>query len=346
MHLPPLRSANHPHFPQWAKPLLTKSDLNSFCRRLAMIIGVNHAQRILEPLGNGFVVMASGHLQILSASHLFSDFANRLWERPRHAPVGTDAVADLVERQRRIRRLLEEGLVKVFLQCGDSPRAPTVLQDISGLSCGTDIFECNVALLQCALPAGFDAQQFPILLIDREDFDFTEPVALAGFVVDKDLWKIPFGQEEKLRMLRSQSCIRVGYVADTEPGTNTSAGLLRSYRVNIPTLPGMSGGPMVRIRPPLGVDVTAAAGTRPVWTAAGVISYALQGEASTDHCADGETRVYAMGDVGLLSGEFAEGMVTVEEEIRRGWMPTYEGLQAHVRALRNPIASAPGAVVK
>jgi hypothetical protein len=342
MHLPPLRSAKFPNLPQWAKPLLTKSDLNSLCRRLVMIIGVNQAEGILESLGNGFVVMASGHLQILSAAHLFSDFANRLWDGPRPAFVGTAAVADLVAQQERIRRTLKEGLIKVLIQCGDPAQTSTQLLDVSGLSCATAIVEGDVALLQCALPAGFHAQQFPILLIDKEDFDFTEPVALAGFVPDKDLWKIPFGQKENLRTLRSQFSIRVGYVAEVEPRADTSAGLPRRYRVNVPTLPGMSGGPMVRIRPPLGVDATAAAGARPVWTAAGVISSALEGEASGNHCPDGETRVYAMSDVGLLSAEFAEGVVTVEEEIRRGWMPTYEGLQAHVKALRNPIVSAPG----
>src|SRR5450631_3846723 len=101
MNIPPLRSAKYPLASQWATPLLTELRLNRLCTHLAVFVAVDKKRGSFVTLGNGFIMIVGDHLQMMSASHLFSDFANRLWDRAPHAFTGITAAEDLREAQER-----------------------------------------------------------------------------------------------------------------------------------------------------------------------------------------------------------------------------------------------------
>jgi hypothetical protein len=331
MRIPPLQSAAYPFGPQWTTPQFTLLELNRLCMHLAVFIGIDKARGCFVPLGNGFIVKVGDHLQIMTAAHIFSDFSNRLWDRPRHAFAGADPLGDLQESQQRIGRMIKGGLVKVLLHTGGALEGPTELLDIIFVSCGNNIEEHDVALVQCTLPTAASLERPPVLLIDTEHFNFTVPVVLAGLSPPKEYWEVPFESAETLRRVRWHAYVRAGYVGEIDPLGGPH--LMRRYRVNIPTMPGMSGGPMIRIRPPLGVDVGGpVGGLLPVWTAVGVISKGKLGEHGPGHCPDGETLVYAISDVGLLSVKLKEGMLDLVEQTQRGYIESYQTVLADILA--------------
>jgi hypothetical protein len=89
------------------------------------------------------------------------------------------------------------------------------------------------------------------------------------------------------------------------------------YRVNIPSLPGMSGGPLIALRPTENPDLS-------VVTALGVVSSARLGlPILLDHCEEGETWVspivLSLGRKVLVNGI----PITISDAILNGTVEAY-----------------------
>jgi hypothetical protein len=102
--------------------------------------------------------------------------------------------------------------------------------------------DMDVAVIQLAAPMGKSPEDFRILPIDADPFSFNkDPVLMAGFTgggaLSTEDGPFPHGlYEQKLT-------VRAGFVGEyvAKPDGFRSP----MYRVNIPSVPGMSGGPLI-----------------------------------------------------------------------------------------------------
>jgi Trypsin-like peptidase domain len=320
--IPPLYSETNPTAPQWTGPIVQKSEVRQFSSSLALVVGVDRASGTYEALGTGFIIAIGDHLQILTASHVIQDFANRIWGPVRHnAFRGIDPIADSKEEQPRTRRLIEEALIRVYLQCTPGEGFHAALVRIIACTVGIDRGQYDYALLQCEFPPGAGPKQFVPFVIDLEPPPFTEPVIIAGFAPARSHRSVPLDRPDLLIHMRRKCMMRAGFIAEVEREIRDGRRQFRRYRANIPSEPGMSGGPMIRLRP--------TGPGRHACTSAGVISRSrVPGQFPPLHCPEGETMVGVMEDALFLTANFAEGSISLAQQIERGIIATYQRLAA------------------
>jgi hypothetical protein len=133
-----------------------------------------------------------------------------------------------------------------------------------------------------AIPPELNRDNFRTLPLDADAFSYEEPVVMAGYVGGGRVYSIgdePFAAG----MYQQNIAVRAGRVGELvkEPDGHRNA----MYRVNVPSLPGMSGGPLMTLRP---TDIEGVSFV----TAVGVISSSRLGAPILlNHCEEGETWV-------------------------------------------------------
>ncbi len=327
MRFPVLQSPANPNAPRSAPAILTPLELNKLARCMVAILGVDRVDGRFEVLGTGFVIAAgAGHLQILTASHVIRDFLNKLSYQKSHALQGLDIEEDLRVEKRRFEKLMRDGSVQVIqllFQAGSPPNQKAVLQDVQWMNFGADPRYSDLALLQCPFPEGTTLRDFALLAFDDDPLDASDAVALAAFDFLLEERFIPFDDEAGLNRLRTRIRIDSGFITGhIEPEIVHGYRSHKRFNAGIPTRGGMSGGPMIRVRFPLGPP------PKLIWapsidllTASGVISRGLEDE----------TEIVAIEEARHFEAMFADGPLTIGQQIERKMILTYTDIAHRMR---------------
>ncbi len=179
---------------------------------------------------------------------------------------------------RRLQKLILNGGIAACV----TPRhgISGMMLPIVGLAINSNPRDLDVGFVQLGIPPNAAASDFRTLPIDADPFSFQDPVLMAGYVGggrEMSIGERPF----EAGFYEQKIAVRAGRVGElvNQPDGHRAA----MYRVNIPSLPGMSGGPLIALRQTNDSALS-------IVTAVGVISSSRLGSPILlNHCEDGET---------------------------------------------------------
>ena len=279
MYITDLFSRDNPLGPKWATPQLSSAEFAELCEATVMLLARDPAvpdQAVV--LGSGFIVGVADTLIVATASHIFSWWADKLNPPAPHAFRGLSGDReDLLQR-------LQDIVHKRDIAACVTPRHATngMILPIVGLSINSNPRDLDAGFIQLALPPEIGPKGYTILPIDADWIAPDEPVLMAGYI-GGGRGLADNAQGFDAGFYEQRVAVRAGRIGElvSQPEGHRSA----MYRVNIPSLPGMSGGPLIALRR------TARDGGL-MLTAAGVISSSRVGTPFLlDHCEEGETWV-------------------------------------------------------
>lgn len=306
MRHPPLRSLLNPAGPEWLTPYMPEEELTGLRRSLALLVGYDTDAGVVRVLGSGYIIHHEDLIYILTAVHVLQEFCRQFLGPHIQAP--TESSADWrKEEQARLRQVLLAGAIKVLVETAHSPT--TVQLDPRAAGFGTDERGLDVAILQCAEPGNSAAPpeeaRFTPLQLDLEPVRSSEVLFMAGFADLPN--EIPLAEADRVGQLRRNSNIvlRAGYVRET---TNQADGYHKGavlMRANIPSEPGMSGGPLMRKREPSGRPGIQGAVFQWMFTALGIVSrHRYGGMFQHFENKDGETWIVPISQLQTLNVTF------------------------------------------
>jgi hypothetical protein len=331
MEIPALFDWANPTAPKWSTVGLTRDELDSLFEVLVMFLGYDPRPGADDPyviLGSGFLVSAKPYLTVLTAAHIFIWWTDQIEPPKPHGLRGVQG--DKEDLDKRLRRVFESG----HIVAGVTPRgwSEGCICRVVGLSLDPHPAHGDIAVLQLSVPEGRGDDDFRTLPVDSDRFDFREPVVMAGFtgggrricLDDEQLFGRAY-YEQEIRVL-------AGRVGELISGTRDHPHR-NMYRVNIPSWPGMSGGPLILLRRTdnvVGPDI--------VPTAAGVISSsAFEEPILLNHCESGETWVMPAALSFARKVATPDGRVTISDAIKAGYVDAVGYAAHHAIVERDPV---------
>ncbi len=340
MFIPTLCTPATPRAPVWAElSQLPPAEVRMLLSKLALIVGYNGETGMIETLGTGVIVGNTDTVYVLSALHILTGFADRTFgPAPRTAFTGLGDEHGV--QYSRMARLIDEGRVKVLVEFRNP--GELVELDVWNASGGTDERHLDIVLLQCLRSdAPIEMDRITSLAIDTDPIDLNEPMVMAGLVGGK---AVPFDkQSDSMFGGRCRALVRAGYVGEIaeDPEGGRPGGTL--WRANMPSEPGMSGGPLIRLRYPRGQSVqVVGAAVMQVLTVVGIVSRGRPGGMFAPlHCPEGETWVTPVSRADVLTTRHADGRSFHfgEELAKAGFLLTYDDLRR--RLAEEPTPAAP-----
>jgi hypothetical protein len=267
------------HGPQWIVPELSEDEVGELYEATVMFIGYDRSkpdQTVV--LGSGFIVGVADTLIVATASHIFTWWTDCLQPPAPHGLRGLEGErADLM---RRLQKVVQDGAIAACV----TPRGERsgMILSIVGLAINSNPRDLDVGFVQLGLSPSVRAKDFRVLPIDADAFSFRDPVLMAGYIgggrrLSNEEQHFGAGLYEQRLAVRAG---RVGELANQADGHRSAM-----YRVNIPSLAGMSGGPLIVLR-------ETDNGALSLVTAVGVISSSRLGTpVLLNHCEEGETWV-------------------------------------------------------
>lgn len=279
MHIPPLFAWNNSTGPQWVVPELSPAELQDLSRATVMFVGRDPRGDGDEwtVLGSGFIVGVADTIIVATASHIFTWWVDKVAPPPPHLMKG--ATGDRDDLNRRMRKVIPNGGIAAVVNPRCSQDA--AMLPIVGIAINSNPRDLDGGYVQLALPPKFKRDDFGQLLIDADPFQFEEPVLMVGYVGGQIVPAV--GMSESSAFCNFRMVVRAGRVAELihEPDGFRAP----MYRVNIPSLPGMSGGPLIALRKLQDTHGVAI-------TAVGVVSSSRLGSPILlSSCSEGETLV-------------------------------------------------------
>ena len=309
--------------PQWTGPELAESERLDLLEATVMFIGRDPAEPNRDIVwGSGFIVGVADTLIVATASHIFTSWAERIHPSAPHAFKGL--VGDRDDVMRRVRAVVED---QTIVACVNPIRTLSgMLLPIVGLAINSNERDLDVGFVQLPRPPHVDPYSFRTLPIDADPFSFQDPVLMAGYVGggrkhlirEQPLDAGPYDQTMDVRAGRVAELVK-------EPDGHRSP----MYRVLMPSRPGMSGGPLIAIRPGESDAYSLA-------TAVGVISSSRLGSPILlNHCEEGETWVspwiYALGRNVIINGR----PTSIADAIHNGTIRSYGVRAASLEYIRD-----------
>ena len=242
MQFPQLLSAANPSGPRWSDVRLTKTEVDQFLRGLVMIVGFNDQTGVSEVLGSGFLVGVIPHLFVLTATHVISEWADKVRSPARNSFAALLGDSDL---RGRVQELINANLIRAVVHCGPESYR---LCKIASISIFADPRVIDVSCLRLVPPANTKPQDFGAIRIDADHYPWDEPVLMAGFT-HGSRWTPPEIEDQPFSLTQNM-CVRAGYcrgVVEKPLGMTYPM-----FQLNMPSLPGMSGGPILALRYPHG----------------------------------------------------------------------------------------------
>jgi hypothetical protein len=317
---PKLMSWDNPHGPQWVVPGLSRNEFRQLSLATVMFVArdPNDSEKYAT-LGSGFIIGVANTLLVATASHIFTEWVDKVCPPPTNMMRGM--AGDRDDLNRRLERLIKSH--GILASVGREPPLASLLLPIVGMAINSTPRDVDAGVVQLALPKEIVGESFTTIPIDIDPVSYVDPVLLAGFVGGGG--RVPRDQEA----LTAVGCyfehkleVRAGRVGQLEerPGGYLSA----MYRVKIPSLPGMSGGPLIALRP-------VEDGGASILTAVGVISSErLSSPILYDNCPDGETLVSPMATM-LGRRVLLDGVpTTLSDAVRNGTLPSFGHLATTV----------------
>lgn len=295
--------------PQWVEPTLSAPEVSALVEATVMFIGHDPATpNRADVLGSGFLVGVADTLIVATASHIFTWWADKLLPAPPHALKGL--TGDRAEVMNRVQAVINERRIVACVNPIGTNRG--AMLPIVGLAINSNPRDLDLGFVQLALPQDGDGMGFRTIPIDADPLSFHEPVLMVGYVGGGREYSIgerPFdaGVYDFKIGVRAG---RIGELADKPDGHKYPM-----YRVNIPSLPSMSGGPLIALRPVRGLSLLTAVGA--------VSSSRLGSPILLDHCHDGETWVSPIA-LSLGRRVSIDGTpTTIADAIRTGAIRSY-----------------------
>jgi hypothetical protein len=228
----------------WAEQKLLPSEEARIRQHVALIVGYDTTAGKVRSIGSGILV-GSPILYVLTAAHLLSGF-----------------------------------MMQVVVE---APDGAMHVCEITGVTAALAKEGLDLALLRLDLTdSWFAAHTMAPLMMDFEDTSLAESYLMAGFT---EMPSLSFEDQDRVVEMRARSkfvvrASRIDEVTTPLPGTDLD---FRMWKVQMPSEPGMSGGPLIRNRRPWG-DRKIPSGNLQLFTAVGVTSRGLtdaQGEGYT-----------------------------------------------------------------
>lgn len=276
---PKLFDWNNLRGPQWTVPELSQDEVANLYEATVMFIG--HDPSIPDQtvvLGSGFIVGVADTLIVATASHIFTWWTDTLRPPAPHGLRGLEG--ERADMMRRLQKVVQDGGIAACV----TPRGERngMMLSIVGLAINSNPRDLDVGFVQLALPPNVGAKDFRVLPIDADDFSFRDPVLMVGYIGGGR--QLASGEPPyEAGFYEQRLAVRAGHVG--ELATQADGHRTAMYRVNIPSLPGMSGGPLLVFRE-TGNEALS------LVTAVGVISSSRLGTPILlNHCEEGETWV-------------------------------------------------------
>lgn len=252
MLLPDVRSESHPTAPPWVEyEFVNQLEYMAWKQCLAAVVGYDDRDGTLVLLGTGTIIGSTLELYVATATHVLIGFANYYLGALTPNPFfGKDDLQ--LREQERLKTLLKERKFKVVVETMEF--GPQRILDVRGAAGGEEM-GADCALLQCEIPdeSTLNDFHFAPAVMDFEHPTQDESLIMTGFVKPRGFegkqWcKVSVNETEKIDMFRSNMVTRVSRIveATTEPG-RVKPGFMH-WRVGMPSVDGMSGGPLIRLR--------------------------------------------------------------------------------------------------
>lgn len=241
MYFPPLLSNANPSGPRWSDAQLTPKELDELSRVLVMIVGFNDRTGTSEVLGTGFIVGVIPHVLVLTATHVVTEWADKVRPPTRNSFA---ALLGDTDQPKRIQDLINANLIRVVCRGPDG----YMLGKIASISFMADPRVIDVCCLRLALSTTVDPKDLGSLRIDADPYPWDQPVLIAGFTQGSS-WTPPAVEDGPFG-LAQELCVRAGYCRGVV--TKPMGMSYPMFQLNIPSRPGMSGGPILALRYPHG----------------------------------------------------------------------------------------------
>ena len=243
MYFPPLRSLDgvaNPGGPRWVNVQLTDLELDYILRRMVMIVGWDDTVGEPHVLGSGFLVGTEPDLIAITATHVLTEWADRVRPPVRHAFSGLPG--DDADLRVRLNDLVQRNLIRVILRCNSAGLC--CMCQIGSLTVAVSPRDIDVACMTLRGAKEPQVGQFEAFAVDLEPRRWDGPVLMAGFAKGSR-WTPPLDGEDIFQLVQTV-VVRAGYCRDRirePPGFRRPM-----YQLNMPSLAGMSGGPVLALR--------------------------------------------------------------------------------------------------
>jgi Trypsin-like peptidase domain len=316
--IPPLFSPANPNAPQWASVSMSQGELDVLFRQLVMFYGYDDRTDTVEGLGSGVVVGAgTNQLVVLTTAHGFVEWTDKVSPPVSHALRGL--VGDAEDLKARLYRLVLQGRIRAIAAFASGETRFLPIQSISTHSSPREL---DCALVQLDVPEEHQPGEPAAIPVDVDPFPLDEPVILAGFPDAQ--WGGDQTEPFTIYQLQQKLAVVAGYVSALEPAGDRFRCTM--FRARIPTLPGMSGGPMLAIRRPPEAPPNSV-----LPTVAGLVSF------GTRDPPEGETLVSPVSFAYHLSVTTLDhGLLPFGECVKRGWISSYGQGAMHLEVEMSP----------
>ena len=334
MRIPKLFDWMNPTAPTWSHVDADEDEINALFEACVTLVGYDprsDADDRYVVLGSGFLVSANGRLTILTAAHILTWWTDQVQPPKQHALRGVQG--DREDVGKRLRLVLEKGYIAVAV-ARRAGRGDGVITGIEHISMNPRPADGDIAIIQVSLPQGAEPEDYRIFRIDIDPFDFREPVLIAGVMGGGRRIALDDTQFFGAAYWEQRITMRAGRVA--EYVSDDAHPHRHMYRVSIPSLPGMSGGPLIAVRHTHNVvhpEIEA--------TAVGVISSSGYAQSMLlDHGADEETWVTPIAHALGRKVNTQTGICTLSDAIKGGFIDAYGALARRVNVIRDPVTGS------
>lgn len=316
MRIPKLYDWANPTAPKWCTVEATDDEIDLLFESCVMFLGYDPRPEVKDPyvvLGSGFIISAEGRLTILTAAHIFTWWTDQIRPPAQHALRGVQG--DHEDAGQRLRYVIEQGyIVAAVATIGPGHGGICLIEHISSNVRPADM---DIAIVQLTLPESKGPRDFRVLRLDADPFDFQEPVLIAGFIGGGRRIAIDNSRLFGAAYWEQKLTLRAGKVSEyVSDGDHLHRYM---YRVSIPSLPGMSGGPLITMRSTHGIIQPESEAT-----AIGVISSSgFAAPILLNHCEDGETWVTPIAHALCRKVNSPQGVCTLSKAIKNGYIDAF-----------------------
>ena len=321
MYFPPLRALDllsNPGGPRWSDVTLATPELEALLRRMVMVVGWDDTVGESRVLGSGFLVGTEPDLIAITATHVLTEWADRVRPRRPHAFSGLQG--DEEDLRNRLNELVQRNLIRAVLHGG--PPGMYCMCQVDSLTFTTDPRSIDVACMKLRGAKEAGVTDFAAFSVDVEPGRWDGPVLMAGFIKGSS-WAPP-KEGERLFRLQQNLVVRAGYRrarVEEPPGFRCPM-----HQLNMPSEFGMSGGPVLAPRYPGGEPPRIASPHVPqiITTAIGVVSRDCIAEnILLDGSDPGETWAAPIEDAWFLKLGWTDRNVRFGEVVRAGRIRSY-----------------------
>jgi hypothetical protein len=236
MDFEPLRDAAHPAAPRWAPVEMDREDALNCARRLIMVVLFNDITHKEQVIGSGFLVATHPELLALTATHVLTEWIDKLRPPRPHAFRGVQGDDD--DFKKRVVEVVEAGLFMAAIRC--RAQGGYRLCTVKGVSLPFDPLTSDVACLRLELPKWARREDFDAIPINAEMCLPGGPMLMVGWAGGE--WGLPDLEGHPFR-LHQHMVVRAAF--NRGPVAAPRGYQNWMFLVDAPSEPGMSGGPLL-----------------------------------------------------------------------------------------------------